>query len=155
MKCIGLSFCVSRLPLLPFSAPRAVGSCPAQFIVKLLAAAGQKVNGGSEDNCFLKINIYFILLWYGLVSMETAVEIFFPRCWIQWRWCSTSRLRSGEILKNYCLCALLRMCGCGGWERSCIQSKTSADTLYNVAFREWGHGHRATFNTYMFTMHSS
>ena len=151
MKYIGLTFCVSRLPFFPLSAPRAVGSCPAQFIVKLLAAAGQKVSGGSEDNCFLKINIYFILLWYGLVSMETAVEIFSPRCWIQWRWCSTSRLRSGEILKNYCLCALLRMCGCGG-ER---EAASSPEVLQSdVVFREWGHGHGGTFKTYYMFPHA-
>lgn len=64
------------LPLFPLSVLQAVGSCPVPFIVKFLAAFRWKVNRGNEDNCFLKINIYFILLWYGLVAMETAEKSF-------------------------------------------------------------------------------
>lgn len=52
-----LFFSLFPLPLL-----QAVGSCPTLFNVKLLAVVRRRVNCGSEDNCFLKINIYFILL---------------------------------------------------------------------------------------------
>lgn len=59
---------------------------------------------------FLKINIYFISLWYGLHG----------NCWrngsqrlIHWRWCSVGE---GEILNNYCLCSLLGTHGGGARE---------------------------------------
>lgn len=130
---IELCFCVFvgffLPPLLSLFVLQAAGSCPAQLIGKLLAAVRQEVSWGSEDNCFLKINIYFILLWYGSVSMETAGH--FLSDVEPTGGGAAHHVWGVEILNNCCLCVQCCGCmyGCGGWKREKVDTQAESQSF--------------------------
>lgn len=84
---------------------------------------GQKVSCSTEDNRFLKINIYFISLWYGLHGNCRRNR---SQCLIHWRWCGVGE---GELLNNYCLFFLLGTQGGGAREKEKKKYFLTAETL--------------------------
>lgn len=84
---------------------------------------GRKVSCSAEDSAFLKINIYFIWLWYGLHGNCRRNR---SQCLIHWRWCGFGE---GELLNNYCLCFLLRTQGGGAPEKEDKKSVLTPETL--------------------------
>lgn len=102
-----VAFCFVAPLLFPLSLQQDVGSYPAQFIVKLLAVVRQEVNWGSEDNCFLQINI---LSYYDMVWSPWKLQWkFLPNGENHGNWCSTSCVRNSDF-KELLLC--VRCYGC-------------------------------------------